>query len=585
MNLRLHSLPALFTSRGLTQAIAPIRLAALSFIARPDFGMFAVVFLLSALYRLLFVVTYPLNDLGYDAPNYLMMILNHKSSLVHAGGYPFFVNLFTFWHSPSYPPSPVFTYSLQFLQHGFELLSLAVLYFVMSDVFNKWIAALGLVFVGMDIDALTFTNMTYPEWLQADLLVLSLCVAYRGLVAGKDLTKFIYYGLSSVLFALCWLTKFNVLVFSLIFVVYYLAEKSSRKLLIALVMLLSAAAVYVLFMVSYHYPSTRYRGVTADQGWVLMSKIDWSLGKDKLKNIGINTKKLVALNEALPNDYAKQMSEVYESTDAVPSDIRKEYRDKYLWLLTANETQLDEFLRNHSLPNNFKFMYSAIPIAYYLGHDESNTLSIKVYFEMIIRNLNQYGEACFDEVQRFFVNYPDRSDGIMLPIAGMRLPLLPQGDSRQVLREDHHFGLGFVRYQHSDPMRQWQYPYASTWPVLWRPGERWFAFASRFALPSGILLLVTGLMFIYSYLVITKETFGIRSVVVLVIAGTIPAFVFFSDFTFYFRNKELRLMWPWIGTAYAIVAWWLCSLAYDAWRWGLSYAGWGGRSPGSPGKG
>jgi hypothetical protein len=64
MNLRLHSLPALFTSRGLTQAIAPIRLAALSFIARPDFGMFAVVFLLSALYRLLFVVTYPLNDLG-----------------------------------------------------------------------------------------------------------------------------------------------------------------------------------------------------------------------------------------------------------------------------------------------------------------------------------------------------------------------------------------------------------------------------------------------------------------------------------------------------------------------------------------
>jgi hypothetical protein len=315
-----------------------------------------------------------------------------------------------------------------------------------------------------------------------------------------------------------------------------------------------------------------------------MSKLDWSLGKDLLKDMGVNTKRLIALSEALPNEYTKQMPEIYSNADAVPASIREPYREKYLWIFTANETQLDEFLRNHSLPSNFQFMYSAMPIAYYIGQEESTTLSIKVFFEVIIRNFSQFLQICAAEVLRFFVNYPDRNDGIMLPIAGMVSPLSKSSDTRQVLRDNYNFGFGFVRYEH-EAAHEWQYPYVSTWPVLWRPGEKWFSFESRFALPSGVLLLVTGLLFVYSYVVISKEGLGTKSAVTLVIAISIPAFIVFSSFMHYFRNKELRLMWPWIGTAYAIVAWWLCSLGYDAWRWGRMHWGWGGSSSGSPGKG
>lgn len=586
MTMKSHPFADMLSSRSLTYAIAPIRQAAISLRSRSDFGLFYFVIILSLLYRILFVVTYPLNDLGYDAKNYLLMILNHNSNLDSAPGYPFFVNIFTFWDSSPYPPSPVFTYSLQFLQHGFELLTLSVLYFFISDIFNKWIAALAIVLVGVDIEALTFTNMTYPEWLWADLLVLSFCTAYRGLVASKDKWKFFYYGLSSALFELCYLTKVNVLVFSLMFGLFYFFDKSLRKRLITLGAILSAAAVYTLFMVSYHYPTTKYHGVTATYGWNLMSKLEWTLGKDKFNNMGINTKKLIALSAILPNNYNEQMSVIYISADAVPSQIRGQYRDKYLSLVNADEKQLDDFLRDHPLPRNFQFMYSAMPIAYYIGLDESNSLSQKVFIEVVINNFRQYVWICLKDAWHAFADYPERRDGLMLPIAGIRPSMLSQAqlDTRQVLRDDFDFGLGFVRYELSDRIHFWEYPYVSTWPILWKPGEKWFSFESRFVMPNGILVLVTGLLILYSYVVISKNGFSIKSAVMLIIATAIPAFIVFSSFVFYFRNKELRLMWPWIGTAYAVVAWWLCSLVYDAFRWGLARAGLGGGSSGVSGK-
>jgi hypothetical protein len=38
----------------------------------------------------------------------------------------------------------------------------------------------------------------------------------------------------------------------------------------------------------------------------------------------------------------------------------------------------------------------------------------------------------------------------------------------------------------------------------------------------------------------------------------------FSKFLYFFRDKELRLLWPMVGTAYAIVAW---SLG----QWGVAW--------------
>lgn len=527
--------------------------------ARPDFRVFGAVILILALYRILFVVTYPIN-IAHDADNYLrLMIMKHASHLIHAGGYPFFVNLFFFWvRFPDEPPVS-FLYGLQVLQHGVELLSLSVLFFCLSDLFNKWIAALALIFVGMDIDAMAFTNASSPEWLQADALVLSCCAAYRGFVAKKDNEKTIYYALSSASFVLAYLVKFNTLVFVVLFVPIYLFEKSSRKRLFALAALLAGVAVYALFMISYHYPSTRSRELTADASWIFMEKLYSIWGNYGLENMGVNTKRLIALNGVLPNRRSPSESfSIYRAVDSVPDAERTLYRDRYLWLLRAEDPELDLFVEGHPLPKDFHLFNAYIPVAYYFGLQESDRLCTKVFIEVIHRHMREYLERNLAEAWEFLAGYPGeflRSTGHLLPISGGGGATGLREDSRQDPIEKEDLGFGFVRIEPNRAHNWGLAQYYSPWPVLWRPGHQWFSLESRFALPNGILLLVFGLLAIYVYRDWSQEGFTLRTAVAIFILVAVPGFMTFSKFLYFFRDKELRLLWPMVGTAYAIVAW------------------------------
>ena len=556
--------------------------------------MFGVVLI----YRVLFVITYPLNDLAYDSANYLAMIMTHKAHLVHPGGYPFFMNLFFFWyHAPgnladplwypiANPPSAAFIYALQFIQHSIELISLAVFFFCVSDIFNKWIAALALIFVGMDIDTLTFTNMTYPEWLQADLLILSLCAAYRAFVASEDGKKYLYYGVSFTLFVLCWVTKFNVLIFGLIFIPIYFAERSPRKRLMALAAGLSGAALFLLFLFGFHYPTTKSIDLTADKGWLLFPKLEWSLGNQKLVDAGLYTKRLIALNGVLPNRYGEMAGPFpFSKVDAVPAATRGPYREKYLWLLKADEPELDAFIKEHPLPKDFLFSYAFLPVSYYIGLKDSDDLATRVFFEIALRHLGLYVKNNLLGIWELGRTYPTEwrlAFGVMLPIAGRESPVVPK-DSREVLKNVKDLGLGFVRYEFSDPPKNWAYPYLSTRPVLWKPGEKLFSLASELVMPTGILIVAVGLMFAYALVLLFKDGVTVRTFVAWFIALSIPGFIGYSNFSFLFRNKELRLIWPILGTAYSIGTWWLCTLGYQVLSRGRRRTGSGGGTSGASG--
>ena len=561
MNWIFTRLTRLCPLRGAVHAAtAELRRSVRTLSTRPDFRLFAAVWLLIGLYRTIFIVTYPMNSMD-DSTHYLGMIVRHESNLIHAGGYPFFMNAFLFWNRLPYPPSATFLYIVQILQHGIEWLSLAALFFCLSDIFNKWLAALALVFVGMDIDAIAFTNMSTPEWLQADLFVLSLCASYRGHVSQDDHKKYIYYGLSFALFVLCWLVKFNALVFVMFFIPLYFAEKSSRKRLIALASLLAGAAVYALFMISYHYPTTKSRELTADVGWLLMAKVHISLGDDYLENMGPRTKLLIALNSALPKTdiFDAEYNHVFmlQSVDAIPPEIRKPYRDKYLWLLNADDTELEPFIQKHPIPKGFWLASAFIPISYYLGLQESDSLCTRVFLELVSRHLWKYIRYNQDSIWEFFSGYPQgfrRDEGIRLPIAGQRTAGGDHKDSRIVLKEEQDLGFGFVRYV-PDPVGAWTYPYNSFRKVLWTWGEPLFSLGSRLIMPNGILLFVLGVLTLRLYRVVTTEGFNTRVAVILFILLAIPGFVTYSDYTYFFRDKELRFLWPVVGTAYAIALW------------------------------
>src|SRR5215831_7045948 len=107
--------------------------------------------------RVLFVITYPLNDFGGDTHNYLTMLLQGRSSLVHAGGYPFLVGL------PFRIPLiqsglvSVLPYMILILQHTVDVLVLLFLYGVASSLYGRMAGTIAMLLEGLSIQRLSAT--------------------------------------------------------------------------------------------------------------------------------------------------------------------------------------------------------------------------------------------------------------------------------------------------------------------------------------------------------------------------------------------------------------------------------------------
>lgn len=237
-------------------------------------------------------------------------------------------------------------------------------------------------------------------------------------------------------------------------------------------------------------------------------------------------------------------------------------------MLKANESQLDPFLLKHPLPKGFWLASSYVPVSYYIGLYESDSLCTQVFLEIVGRHLWKFIRVNQYSMWEFFSGYPGevrRDQGINLPIVGERTVGGDHKDSRLVLKDVEELGYGFVRYV-PDPVGAWAYPYASYRHVLWQPGERWFSLESRLMMPDGVLLIVFGLLALGLYRVVSREGFAIRSAAILFLLVVIPGFVTYSDFTYFFRGKELRFLWPLIGMAYAVAVWTVWELGADLYR-------------------
>ena len=104
--------------------------------------------------RLIFVITYPLNDFGGDAQNYESMLLRGESSLVHAGGYPFLIGLpFRLAGIHRLHPDTSLPYVLLVAQHVIDMLVLIFLYRIMSVLYGRAAGALTILLMGFSIQA------------------------------------------------------------------------------------------------------------------------------------------------------------------------------------------------------------------------------------------------------------------------------------------------------------------------------------------------------------------------------------------------------------------------------------------------
>ncbi|MFA6570099.1 MAG: hypothetical protein WCT77_02570 [Bacteroidota bacterium] len=499
-----------------------------------------------------------------DAISYFRLMVEGKSNLIHAPGYPFLLgfpwrNIIGSYIIRHYPF--IFLYTLIIFQHLLNIITIGVLYQMIKNIYNKGAALVFVLFYGLDWSVMACTSIVYPEWFQSSLCVLSFCLIYYAYKAKYFPIKTTLYSISAVIFSWSFLVKYNVLFMGILFLLAFLFETINirNRLICFGLSLFSGLSIIFLFIILVHKPSTGTYSLSYDKSWVLLGKIEYFIPDGKLlPSNGINTKRLLILNSLLPWDN-KGVGPV-GNIDYVSPSIRKPYRDKYLYILTADNNTLDKLLQNVEIPEKYNFATAFSPVSDYLGMKESNELGIQVYIESI----KAYPLAFSRHVIEWTINNLTRIEPysfIPINIVDSKMTPLGYGFSDIDLADGKSFikviptklGFGFVTFSKEN------YPVFATYDnpygyYVWLPGAYLFSFIIRtFTLPPPLISIVIFLGFIYYFIQILRGKRDERLIIYLSITLLLIGFIVFSNMIKKFRwEKELQLVLPFVYSLFSI---------------------------------
>jgi hypothetical protein len=285
---------------------------------------------LVALFKIFFLCTFSPN-IGGDSANYLRMLIEGKSNLIHAPGYPFLMGIP--WRLDIFSTlveghAEYFYRLLVLIQH---LISFGVMIWFYRNVkhcFGGSVANISVLIWGLHYGSLGSQSIIYPEWLQSMLFVATLILLYKAYLATSLKYQVGYFAMAGFFFAWCYLVKFNAMVFAACFLVvlFALSAKVSSKILIGTSALISFAVVVGLFASTFHYAQTKTYSLSHDKAWVLLYSLSKFVPGDSLDaNTGLNTKRLILLNNLLPWDN-KNVGPIWDVDQVSPDSY--EYRSK-----------------------------------------------------------------------------------------------------------------------------------------------------------------------------------------------------------------------------------------------------------------
>jgi hypothetical protein len=488
--------------------------------------------------RLLFLVTLPLNDVGGDASNYLGMLRDGTSSLVHAGGYPFLIGLpfrIDVVQRLLDAAPGAFSYAVLFTQHALDFAALVVAFVVVSRIFGRLTGALALLFAGTNFQSLGATSSVYPEWLQADLLILYLAALYYAHGRRAYGTKIGSYALAGFVFAWCILVKFNAAPIAFVAVAAVLFDSLTliRKTQALLAFSLALAVVMVPYVALHHRPSTGTSKLTEDAAWVLLTRIETAYGNVLDPSNGLDTRRWLALSRVLPRSYEFAGPGMFSHVDAVPQTVRAPYRARFGHLLTAPDTSLQPILSNSELPQGFVVGLSPIPVAYYLGLPESDGLGVKVALEAVRAQPARYASVV-------------RSDFVHALRSWPRYAPFPESvamlDQFSVTVQQR-LSLGYVRVNQRPDFPS--VPFSYTTPILWWPGVQAIdvLLANAPSMDGFLVLAAIALLWAVVRVAWFRDP-DARAVTILLLSTLVLGMVVFSVTTLSFRWKEARLLIP-----------------------------------------
>jgi len=492
------------------------------------------VFAAAAMVRILMVITYPLNFWISDGRNYMEMLVDGTSNLIHSPGYPFIMGLP--WRNAlgrlvieSHPA--VFQFLLNLSQHMLCIAAAFIGYRVIRDIFTPGTATLFAALYLLDYRSIFVCSTVTPEWLQAGLIIVVYAIVYRAWKAVGLREKTLLYSLSGVLFAAAYLVKFNSLFLLTCPGLIALADlRRSRKSILALGSgVLSAVVVYLVFLVFFHQPSTGTYSITLDKGWVLMEKVEKFVpGHTLSPETGIETKRLIILNSLLPP--IKHKGPIAR-VDFVDEATRAPYKEKYLHIFSADEQELDTLLKEITIRHPFDFTKAFLPSAYFLDLEKSNTMCVGVFREQVAAFPGAYLKNILELTMRQFIE-PNTVSHPTNPMSFRKIGV-------------EHLQGGRLRLKLNVPqMRKLGFWYDR--PIVWRPGTVFFLLLSK--LEDYPAFWITILISISCFLALKhlrkSGRLDLPTAAVLFVALGCLLFLIASNAVYHFRWKELHAIFP-----------------------------------------
>jgi hypothetical protein len=278
-----------------------------------------------------------------------------------------------------------FLQAVQWAQNILHLVLFLTAVFLLWRLTNATVASIFVLGNSLYVGFWGGLNSASPEWLQGDLLILSLLLAATA-AKQKTLTRVLALAsLTGFVFALAYLVKFNslVLIFGLIAVFVFSGLNFKKIALGVSAATISALAFVSVFTIFYHEPRTGTTTLNYDTSWILTSSMDPGYLERENENLGIEALRWKALIQQLPTGEAFAYPTIDTGTEA-----KTRQQSLSLWndIMGMSRDQLLEVTNAGQLPPEYNHFSQPTPIYWNVGLAEAEKLGRAVFFEYLFSN-------------------------------------------------------------------------------------------------------------------------------------------------------------------------------------------------------
>jgi hypothetical protein len=339
--------------------------------------------------QVIFATGYPLNAGRSDNTPYLQMILSGSSNLILAPGYGFVLNRIVMRIAGVPIPEDFsdieFLQSVQLAQNILHLSLFLLAVFLLWRLTNAAVASIFVIGNSLYVGFWGGLNSASPEWLQGDLLILSLLLAATA-ARQKTWPRVVAVAtITGLVFSLAFLVKFNslIVIFGLITIFVFGGLKFKKIAMGLAAATISGLSFVSFFSNTYHEPRTGTETLNYATSWNLTSSIDPGYMERDNEDLGIEALRWKALIQKLPTGNAFAYPTI--DTGAYP-EVKEQGLSLWNEIMAMNRDQLTELTNAGQFKQEYSHFSQPTPIYWNVGLAEAEKLGRAVFFEYLFSN-------------------------------------------------------------------------------------------------------------------------------------------------------------------------------------------------------